>query len=189
MALLHTVEIKNRRVNVSPLEIVQGGINSDEIVVVADEEWQKCDQILATFHNESVQNPVTLVYSGIGSALNIPKAVMSEPGTMRISFTGYQNGRARIVTEIQGVRDAFQVVESGVIAGDIVPDDEDEVGDLVGACLEAAQEAKDAAKMAEEASKRATKISADSGEPLIGGITGDLYIDTETGKLFEFKEA
>ena len=43
--------------------------------------------------------------------------------------------------------------------------------------------------MAEEASKRATKISADSGEPLIGGITGDLYIDTETGKLFEFKEA
>lgn len=194
MSINHTVSLVNRRVKVKPKRFVQGGINADTITVESDQEWTECDQILVTFHNESVMSPATVVYPRIGEALRVPKRMLEEVGTLRMSFTGYVNGEARLTTELQSDALASEVVQSGLIAGDILEpggDDED-VGDIVADCLEAASEAreaaadaKDAAQLATDASDRVTRISTGDGPPVLGGKKGDLYIDSTTGELYE----
>lgn len=189
MAIDHTVSLTNRRVKVKPKRFVQGGINADTITVESDPEWLECDQILVTFSNESITDPSTLVYPAIGQPLKVPRRMLSEIGVLRISFTGYINGEARLTTEYQSDSLASEVVRSGIIAGDVIGEDDDgEIGDIVADCLSAAQEARNAAQLAETASQRVTKISTGDGQPVLGGVKGDLYIDSTTGELYEFTD-
>lgn len=186
MSILHTVTLENRRIKVNPKRFVQGGINSDEIVVSADAEWHECDHILVSFQHDSIQDPMTLIYPGIGVPLKVPRKMMDPIGYFRLSFTGYVNGKVRLTTEIQSDSQACNVVEAGYIAGDYIDEEQEGIGDLIAQTLDAAEEAKEAAKLAEEAAKRATRISTGDGPPTLGGIEGDLYIDAQTGALYEF---
>lgn len=197
MSISHAVTLLNRKVRVNPKRFVQGGINADEIIVSSDEEWNECDKILAAFSNTNVAETAVLLYPGIGQPLTVPKSVLGEIGDLYISFTGYVDGEARLTTEIMS--SPCNVVESGVIAGDITIEDDDL--DLIGQLIDEVQDASgmvdevnavidratEAAEKAESASQsRAPGISTGEGAPVIGGIKGDLYIDAETGELYEF---
>lgn len=130
--MIHNAEINNRRVTVNSPRFVQGGINSDTIVVNYDEEWAECDTILCTFDNESLEKPETYLYSP-SQELFVPKSVLEKVGILRISFTGYIDGNIRLTTQIMHVNPC-RVVPSGVIAGegeDSHPDQLDYLGQLI----------------------------------------------------------
>ena len=57
--MLHNIVIKQRKVYLPNRNFVQGGINSDEVAVFPDLEWENCDTLLITMKNENVDNPGT----------------------------------------------------------------------------------------------------------------------------------
>lgn len=196
--ILHTVSLVDRKVKCNPKRFVQGGINADEIVVASDEEWTLCDKILVTFYNPST-TPETRLLPGIGQNLRVPKSVLEYVDDLYLSFTGYIDGEVRMTTQLMS--SPANVVESGLVAGDITIEDEDLdfIGQLIDEVKDASglmddvegaiDRANEAAEKAEQASQsRAPGISTGEGAPVIGGIKGDLYIDSESGALYEYTE-
>ena len=70
------------------------------------------------------------------------------------------------------------------------PDDAMQVAqqamEIANKAKESATSAQTTADEALEATKSMTKISGGYGPPTIGGNAGDLYIDYETGDIYEF---
>lgn len=131
--MIHVAKIDNRKVTVFLPWFVQGGINSDEIVLKADSEWVGCDTILCTFTNENTGKAVSYLCSQ-ETNLYVPKSMLEVVGALQISFTGYKGGKVRLTTEKMGCENMCRVIPSGVIAGegeDSHPDDLDYLGQLI----------------------------------------------------------
>ena len=131
--MLHNVVIKQRKVYLPNRNFVQGGINSDEVAVFPDLEWEDCDTLLITMKNENVDNPGTYLIKP-GEPLLIPKAILEKPGLLYFSFTGYVGEEKRITTEAMTHVYAGRVHKAGIIAEegeDSHPDDLDFLASLI----------------------------------------------------------
>ena len=132
--MLHNIVIKQRKLYLKNNHFVQGGINADEICVFADEEWNECTTILVSFKNTSIEKPETYLYPGLGKTLLIPKSVLSEPGFLYFSFTGYVGEEKRLTTELMSDVRCGKVIPAGVIAEegeDAHPDELDYLASLI----------------------------------------------------------
>ena len=131
--MLHNIVIKQRKVYLPNRNFVQGGINSDEVAVFPDLEWEDCDTLLITMKNENVDNPGTYLIKP-GEPLLIPKAILEKPGLLYFSFTGYVGEEKRITTEAMTHVYAGRVHKAGIIAEegeDSHPDDLDFLASLI----------------------------------------------------------
>lgn len=131
--MLHNIVIKQRKVYLYNNRFVQGGINSDEINISVDPEWEICDTILVTFKNDNVEDTVTYLITP-GTPLLIPSSVLSEPGLLYFSFTGYVGEKQRLTTEKLSHVYCGKVYPAGVIAEegeDAHPDELDFLASLI----------------------------------------------------------
>lgn len=131
--MLHNIVIKQRKVYLPNRNFVQGGINSDEVAVFPDLEWEDCDTLLITMKNENVDNPGTYLITP-GEPLLIPKAILEKPGLLYFSFTGYVGEEKRITTEAMTHVYAGRVHKAGIIAEegeDAHPDELDFLASLI----------------------------------------------------------
>lgn len=131
--MLHNIVIKQRKVYLPNRNFVQGGINSDEVAVFPDLEWEDCDTLLITMKNENVDNPGTYLIKP-GEPLLIPKAILEKPGLLYFSFTGYVGEEKRITTEAMTHVYAGRVHKAGIIAEegeDAHPDELDFLASLI----------------------------------------------------------
>ena len=131
--MLHNIVIKQRKVYLPNRNFVQGGINSDEVAVFPDLEWEDCDTLLITMKNENVDNPGTYLIKP-GEPLLIPKAILEKPGLLYFSFTGYVGEEKRITTEAMTHVYAGRVHKAGIIAEegeDSHPDELDFLASLI----------------------------------------------------------
>ena len=131
--MLHNIVIKQRKVYLYNNRFVQGGINADEINLTVDPEWEICDTILVTFKNDNVEDTVTYLITP-GTPLLIPSSVLSEPGLLYFSFTGYAGEEQRLTTEKLSHVYCGKVYPAGVIAEegeDSHPDDLDFLASLI----------------------------------------------------------
>lgn len=131
--MLHNIVIKRRKVYLYNNRFVQGGINADEINLTVDPEWEICDTILVTFKNDNVEGTVTYLITP-GTPLLIPSSVLSEPGLLYFSFTGYAGEEQRLTTEKLSHVYCGKVYPAGVIAEegeDAHPDELDFLASLI----------------------------------------------------------
>ena len=131
--MLHNIVIKQRKVYLYNNRFVQGGINADEINLTVDPEWEICDTILVTFKNDNVEGTVTYLITP-GTPLLIPSSVLSEPGLLYFSFTGYVGEEQRLTTEKLSHVYCGKVYPAGVIAEegeDAHPDELDFLASLI----------------------------------------------------------
>ena len=131
--MLHNIVIKQRKVYLYNNRFVQGGINADEINLSVDPEWEICDTILVTFKNDNVKDTVTYLITP-GTPLLIPSSVLSEPGLLYFSFTGYVGEEQRLTTEKLSHVYCGKVYPAGVIAEegeDAHPDELDFLASLI----------------------------------------------------------
>ena len=131
--MLHNIVIKQRKVYLYNNRFVQGGINADEINLTVDPEWEICDTILVTFKNDNVEDTVTYLITP-GTPLLIPSSVLSEPGLLYFSFTGYVGEEQRLTTEKLSHVYCGKVYPAGVIAEegeDSHPDELDFLASLI----------------------------------------------------------
>ena len=131
--MLHNIVIKQRKVYLKNNRFVQGGINSDEISVFFDPEWEACDTKLVTFKNDHVEKPETYLIEP-GKPLLIPKSMLAEAGLLYISFTGYVGEEMRLTTERMTHVYCGKVYPSGVVAEegeDSHPDELDFLASLI----------------------------------------------------------
>lgn len=131
--MLHNIVIKQRKVYLYNNRFVQGGINADEINLSVDPEWEICDTILVTFKNDNVEGTVTYLITP-GTPLLIPSSVLSEPGLLYFSFTGYVGEEQRLTTEKLSHVYCGKVYPAGVIAEegeDAHPDELDFLASLI----------------------------------------------------------
>jgi len=132
--MLHNIVITNRKVYLKNPRFVQGGINSDEIVVFSDEEWNECDTILVTFNNENAEQSITYLLPGLKKNMIVPKSALEKAGNLYISFTGYVGEEKRLTTQHMTHVYCGKVVPAGVIAEegeDSHPDDLDYLSSLI----------------------------------------------------------
>lgn len=131
--MLHNIVIKQRKVYLPNRNFVQGGINSDEVAVFPDLEWEDCDTLLITMKNENVDNPGTYLIKP-GEPLLTPKAILEKPGLLYFSFTGYVGEEKRYTTEAMTHVYCGKVHPAGVIAEegeDAHPDELDFLASLI----------------------------------------------------------
>ena len=131
--MLHNIVIKQRKVYLKNNRFVQGGINSDEISVFFDPEWEACDTTLVTFQNDHVDKTETYLIEQ-GKPLLIPKSMLAEAGFLYISFTGYVGEEMRLTTERMTHVYCGKVYPSGVVAEegeDSHPDELDFLASLI----------------------------------------------------------
>lgn len=116
--MLHNIVVRERKLYLKNPRFVKGGINSDEIIIFPDEEWEACTTILVTFKNENVESTVTYLLPGPKQPMLVPKSILSEVGDLYISLTGYVKDEMRLTTQKMSHVYCGKVVESGVIAED-----------------------------------------------------------------------
>ena len=134
--MLHNIVIKQRKVYLPNNHFVQGGINSDEICLFVDPEWEECDTILMTLNHTGLEDSETpgtyLIQPGV--ELLIPKAFLDKPGLLYFSFTGYVGEEKRYTTEKMSTVYCGKVHPAGVIAEegeDSHPDELDFLASLI----------------------------------------------------------
>lgn len=211
--MIHRVAVKDRRVcSVIPRAFVQGGKNSDTLEIMADPEWLKCDSILVEL-KKAGQETFRALYTD--EPFYVPERFMDNPGEMYIGLIGYVGDEIRLTTTFMSVTVAAVVIPTGVDfdEGESGPEEDnpDLWAQLIDLCKttaqneplrEQAEEEREktfaesierceaATKRAEQIAsvQRGTGISTGEGLPSLGGIEGDLYIDYETGDLYEFEK-
>lgn len=110
-SLVHTAQVRARKIAWDGREVVQHGLLSDYIALDLDAEWRECDRIQAVLAGAG--EPVRILVEGGG--FNIPSALMERTGAIRMCLIGYVGETARIVTAKEAK--PLTVVESGEMAG------------------------------------------------------------------------
>lgn len=197
MAVRHVITARGQTLHVDVSPVVQNGLNSDEIELRLGPAWDGLSLVLTL---GAGSDAVQVIYGG--APVSIPAALMYEVGWLPVTVTGYdEDGRVRMVSACAA--HLLKVVPSGYYdgTGGTDGDGEDLLGQLVGAyedAVQAAQAAQEAADRANEAAEsvgsgeggtgvRGTQISLGEGDPKLGGIEGDSYIDSLTGGLWEYE--
>ena len=110
-SLVHTAQVRSRKIAWDGREVVQHGLNSDYVSLDLDAEWRECDRIQAVLAGAG--EPVRILVEGGG--FNLPSALMERTGPVRMCLIGYVGETARIVTAKEVA--PLVVVESGEMGG------------------------------------------------------------------------
>ena len=110
-SLVHTAQVRGRKIAWDGREVVQHGLNSDYVSLDLDAEWRECDRIQAVLADAG--EPVRILVEGGG--FNIPSSLMKRTGPVRMCLIGYVGESARIVTAKEAK--PLVVVESGEMGG------------------------------------------------------------------------
>lgn len=110
-SLVHTAQVRARKIAWDGREVIQHGLLSDYIALDLDAEWRECDRIQAVLAGAG--EPVRILVEGGG--FNIPSALMERTGPVRMCLIGYVGETARIVTAKEAK--PLTVVESGEMGG------------------------------------------------------------------------
>ena len=110
-SLVHTAQVRARKIAWDGREVVQHGLNSDYVSLDLDAEWRGCDRIQAVLAGAG--EPVRILVEGGG--FNIPSALMERTGPVRMCLIGYADDSVRIVTAKEAA--PLVVVESGETGG------------------------------------------------------------------------
>lgn len=145
-SLVHTAQVRARKIAWDGREVVQHGLNSDYIALDLDTEWRECDRIQAVLAGAG--EPVRILVEGGG--FNIPSALMERTGPVRMCLIGYVGETARIVTAKEAK--PLTVVESGEMGG---TDPAPEQPDLWATLMEEVRKATEGAKTAAQSATRA----------------------------------
>lgn len=177
--LVHTAEVRGRRISVRPREVVQHGVNSDAVALDADAEWDGFDRVTVVMSKGGASTAIPYA----GEPVPIPFELMEEPGAIYLTAIGRTGSDVRVVTARMPL--PLTVVESGSVDGSYEPGDPalDEV-------QQAIEDARAAAGRADEAAERAgslPSISCGEGDPSLGNNEGDLYIDSGSGALWKYE--
>lgn len=99
-----------------------------------------------------------------------------------------ESGLYKIATDMSGhVTDAISVTKEDLTGlGMASIDDISDIDAGVDEAIRAANQAVDDANMAVETAKNLPSISGGYGPPTLGGVAGDLYVDYNTGDIYEF---
>ena len=145
-SLVHTAQVRARKIAWDGREVVQHGLLSDYIALDLDAEWRGCDHIQAVLAGAG--EPVRILVEGGG--FNIPSTLMESPGAVRMCLVGYVGETARIVTAKEAK--PLIVVESGEMGG---ADPAPEQPDLWARLMEEVRVATEGAKTAAQSATRA----------------------------------
>lgn len=110
-SLVHTAQVRSRKIAWDGREVIQHGLLSDYIALDLDAEWRECDRIQAVLAGAG--EPVRILVEGGG--FNLPSALMERTGPVRMCLIGYVGETARIVTAKEAK--PLTVVESGEMGG------------------------------------------------------------------------
>ena len=110
-SLVHTAQVRARKIAWDGREVVQHGLLSDYIALDLDAEWRACDRIQAVLAGAG--DPVRILVEGGG--FNLPSALMERTGAIRMCLIGYVGESARIVTAKEAK--PLTVMESGEMGG------------------------------------------------------------------------
>lgn len=160
-SLVHTAQVRARKIAWDGREVIQHGLLSDYIALDLDAEWRECDRIQAVLAGAG--EPVRILVEGGG--FNIPSALMERTGPVRMCLIGYVGESARIVTAKEVA--PLVVVESGEMGGaDPAPEQPDLWAKLMEEVRIATREAYRARIIAVSASTKASiqREAARTGE-------------------------
>lgn len=165
---VHLVKVRDRRADCDDLDMVQGSVGCDAVALDLDAEWDGL--------------AVTVAFEGSGAMRTaskgpdgyvVPWECLAEPGAVRVGIEGRAHG---VLPKHANMARPFRCLRSMDAGEATAPGDPTE------------SEWRRLAEECREAAGHATRISAGDGRPSIGGRTGDLYVDGETGELWEFAE-
>lgn len=183
--LVHTATVRGRRLSWDVREVVQHGMNADRVELSLDDEWRACDRIVAVLAKAGKES----VRVDAGDGFFIPSALMEDAGPLRMCLLGYKGDSVRIVTAKETA--PLVVVESGETAGtDPTPEQPDLWVQLMEEVRRAVEAAEDVKRRADAGEFDGSGISTGERDPasMEGAKVGDLYINSETGGLFELVE-
>lgn len=191
----HIATVRARRLSWDVREVVRGGRGSDRVVLDLDAEWAALDRVQAVL----ACGGATVRVMPNGGSFTIPSQMIAATGPLRMCLVGYKGGEQRIVTQRE--ERPLAVVECGQTGGsDPAPEQPDLWAQLMAEVGAAAKDARDAAREVREAAERGdfdgpagppgprgSGISAGAHGPggMGGSVVGDLYVNSETGELFE----
>lgn len=183
--LIHDVMVRDRTLTATPRQVVQHGINSDAIRLALDDEYSTMDTVSIVFDTRYSQ--LSVLWQG--EPVPIPQTMMDEPGKIGLIVVGRKGDDTRIVTRRMDF--PLIVVESGPTSG-YTPSTPtlDEVERAVVDAQDAVRRVDEALERLEQGGGggRGTQISLGSGYPSLGGIEGDSYIDSDSGRLYEYQQ-
>lgn len=145
-SLVHTAQVRARKIAWDGREVVQHGLLSDYIALDLDAEWRECDRTQAVLAGAG--EPVRILVEGGG--FNLPSSLMERTGPVRMCLIGYVGESARIVTAKEAA--PLVVVESGEMGG---ADPAPEQPDLWATLMEEVRKATEGAKTAAQSATRA----------------------------------
>lgn len=183
--LVHAARVRGRHIAWDRREVVQHGLNSDAVALDLDDEWRECDRIQAVLAGAG--GPVRILVEG--GSFPIPSALMEAPGAVRMCLMGHMGETVRIVTAKEAA--PLTVVESGETAGtDPAPERPDLWAQLMAEIERAVATAEGVARRADAGEFDGAGIAAGARDPssMEGARVGDLYINSESGELFELVE-
>lgn len=134
--MIHKLVVKGRKIEkVDPFVFVEGGINSDQIEVLASDEWAECTSVTLQMIKP---NQETYSYILAGEPVNVPQRFMQDPGKIEFALIGYDGDTVRITTERMRSCAGARVVETGAdvtdVAGDPEVDEPDKWAQLINLC-------------------------------------------------------
>lgn len=146
--LVHTAQVRGRKIAWDKREVVQHGLNADRIKFDLDAEFRCCDSYQVVLCGPSLESPKRYIPDK-DMTVAVPPSLMESTGPVSTCLLGYVGGEVRVVTAQE--RYPLVVVESG-FTGPLDPGEEQP--DL-WAQLMSAEAARIEAELARESAEKA----------------------------------
>ena len=118
--LVHTAQVRGRKIAWDKREVVQHGLNADRIKFDLDAEFRACDSYQVVLCGPSLESPKRYIPDK-DMTVAVPPSLMESTGPVSTCLLGYVGGEVRIVTAQE--RYPLVVVESG-FTGTLDPGEE-----------------------------------------------------------------
>lgn len=118
--LIHTAEVRGRKIAWDKREVVRHGLNADRIKFDLDAEFRACDSCQVVLCGPSLESPKRYIPDK-DMTVAVPPSLMESTGPVSTCLLGYVGGEVRIVTAQE--RYPLVVVESG-FTGTLDPGEE-----------------------------------------------------------------
>ena len=118
--LVHTAQVRGRKIAWDKREVVQHGLNADRIKFDLDAEFRSCDSYQVVLCGPSLESPKRYIPDK-DMTVAVPPSLMESTGPVSTCLLGYVGGEVRVVTAQE--RYPLVVVESG-FTGPLDPGEE-----------------------------------------------------------------
>ena len=118
--LVHTAQVRGRKIAWDKREVVQHGLNADRIKFDLDAEFRCCDSYQVVLCGPSLESPKRYIPDK-DMTVAVPPSLMESTGPVSTCLLGYVGGEVRVVTAQE--RYPLVVVESG-FTGPLDPGEE-----------------------------------------------------------------